>query len=64
MRKHGPLRRRQWRKVHIGADTGAGEVRSVEFTSSRQGASPLLPELLMQIPQGRRGRHCHRGWRL
>ncbi|BAQ68667.1 transposase [Rhodovulum sulfidophilum] len=48
-RKHGPLRRRQWRKVHIAADTGTGEVRSVEFTSSRQGASPLLPEWLMQI---------------
>ncbi|MCE8457988.1 transposase [Rhodovulum sulfidophilum] len=50
--KHGPLRRRQWRKVHIAADTGAGEVRGVEFTSSRQRDSPLLRELLMQIPDG------------
>lgn len=27
-----------------------GDVRAVEFTSSRQGDSPLLPELLAQIP--------------
>jgi hypothetical protein len=49
-RKHGPSRRRQWRKVHIAMDAGTGDVRAVEFTSSRQGDSPLLPELLAQIP--------------
>ncbi|KAF0675242.1 IS5 family transposase [Profundibacterium mesophilum] len=49
-RKHGPSRRRQWRKVHIAMDAGTGDVRAVEFTSSRQGDSPLLPELLGQIP--------------
>ena len=48
-RKHGPSRR-QWRKVHIAMDAGTGDVRAVEFTSSRQGDSPLLPELLAQIP--------------
>ncbi len=31
-------------------DAGTGDVRAVEFTSSRQGDSPLLPELLSQIP--------------
>jgi hypothetical protein len=31
-------------------DAGTGDVRAVEFTSSRQGDSPLLPELLAQIP--------------
>lgn len=51
-RKHGPSRRRQWRKVHIAMDTHTGDVRAVEFTSSRQGDSPLLPELLAQIPEG------------
>ncbi|WP_370159496.1 IS5 family transposase [Limimaricola soesokkakensis] len=49
-RKHGPSRRRQWRKVHIAMDVGTGDVRAVEFTSSRQGDSPLLPDLLAQIP--------------
>ena len=49
-RKHGPSRRRQWRKVHIAMDAGTGDVRAVEFTSSRQGDSPLLPDLLAQIP--------------
>lgn len=49
-RKHGPSRRRQWRKVHIAVDAGTGDVRAAEFTSSRQGDSPLLPELLAQIP--------------
>ena len=47
-RKHGPSRRRQWRKVHIAMDAGTGDVRAVEFTSSRQGDSPLLPGLLAQ----------------
>ena len=50
VRKHGASRRRQWRKVHIAMDTGTGDVRAVEFTSSRQGDSPLLPESLAQIP--------------
>ncbi|BAQ68006.1 transposase, IS4 family protein [Rhodovulum sulfidophilum] len=49
-RKHGASRRRQWRKVHLAMDAGTGDVRAVEFTSSRQGDSPLLPELLSQIP--------------
>lgn len=51
-RKHGSSRRRQWRKVHIAMDTETGDIRAVEFTSSRQGVSPLLPELLAQIPEG------------
>ena len=34
-RKHGASRRRQWRKVHIAMDAGTGDVRAVEFTSSR-----------------------------
>jgi uncharacterized protein (DUF2336 family) len=49
--KHGPSRRRQWRKVHIAMDTETGDLRAVEFTSSRQGDSPLLPDLLAQIPE-------------
>lgn len=32
VRKHGPSRRRQWRKVHLAMDTATGDVRAVEFT--------------------------------
>lgn len=50
IRKHGASRRRQWRKMHLAMDAGTGDVRAVEFTSSRQSDSPLLRELLSQIP--------------
>ncbi|PZX16349.1 DDE family transposase [Palleronia aestuarii] len=49
-RKHGATRRREWRKVHLTMDTATGDIRAVEFTTSRQGDSPILPELLSQIP--------------
>ncbi len=65
-REHGATRRREWRKVHLAMDTATGDIRAVEFTSSRQGDSPFvgetiprivscpssLPELLSQIPAG------------
>ncbi len=50
MRQHGPGRRRQWRKVHLAMDVATGDIRGVEFTSSREGNSPVLPDLLAQIP--------------
>ena len=49
-RKHGTHRRRQYRKVHLAMDTGTGDILAVEFTSSREGDSPVLPDLLDQIP--------------
>jgi hypothetical protein len=49
-RKHGTHRRRQYRKVHLAMDTATGDIRAVEFTSSREGDSPILPDLLDQIP--------------
>lgn len=49
-RKHGTRRRRQYRKVHLAMDTGTGDIRAVEFTSNREGDSPVLPDLLDQIP--------------
>lgn len=51
-RKHGPQRRRQWRKVHLAMDATTGDIRAVEFTPSRAGDSPVLPDLLSQIPKG------------
>ena len=50
VRKHGPSRRRQWRKVHLAMDTATGDIRAVELTPSREGDSPVLPDLLDQIP--------------
>ena len=32
-------------------DTATGDIRAVEFTSSREGDSGLLPDLLTQIPE-------------
>ena len=37
------------RKVHLAIDTATGDSRGVEFTSSREGDSPVLPDLLRTI---------------
>jgi hypothetical protein len=50
-RKHGVQGRRQWRKMHLAMDTATSDIRAVEFTPSRDGDSPLLPDLLGQIPE-------------
>ncbi len=50
-RKHGPQGRRQWRKVHLAMDTATSDIRAVEFTPSGDGDSPVLPDLLDQIPK-------------
>lgn len=50
-RKHGVQGRRQWRKVHLAMDTATSDIRAVEFTPSREGDSPVLPDLLGQIPE-------------
>ena len=49
-RKHGGPKRRVWRKIHLGIDEQTLEVRAVEVTGSHIGDSPMLPELLDQIP--------------
>ncbi len=51
-RAHGLQGRRQWRKVHLTMDTAVFDIRAVEFTPSSDGYSPVLPELLDQIPEG------------
>jgi len=43
--------RRQWRKVHLAMDTSTSDIRAVEFTSGSDGDSPVLSELLDQIPE-------------
>jgi hypothetical protein len=49
-RKHGVQGRLQWRKVHLAIDTATSDIRAVEFTPSRDGDSPVLPDLPGQIP--------------
>jgi len=49
-RKHGPSKRRQWRKLHIAVDDKTLEIRAVEVTGAGVGDAPMLPELLSQIP--------------
>ena len=39
------------RKVHMAMDTETGDILAVEFTSSHEGDSALLPDLLAQIPR-------------
>lgn len=51
-RKHGVQGRRQWRKVHLAMDPATSDIRAVEFTPSCDGDSPVLPDLLGQIPAG------------
>ena len=43
--------RRQWRKVHLAMDPATSDIRAVEFTPSRDGDSPVIPDLLGQIPE-------------
>ncbi len=52
-RKHGVQGRRQWRKVHLAMDAATSGIRAVEFTPGSDGDSPILPELLNQIPEGK-----------
>ena len=52
VRKHGVQGRRQWRKVHLAMDMATSDIRAVEFTPSSDGDSPVLPDLLDQIPEG------------
>jgi len=51
VRKRGPGRRRPWRKVHLAIDAATGDNRAMEFTPSCEGESPVLPDLLDQIPR-------------
>lgn len=49
-KKHGPERRRQWRKLHIGIDAQTLQVRAICVTSNNVTDAAVLPQLLEQIP--------------
>ena len=38
-------------QVHLAMDTATSDIRAVEFTPSSDGDSPVLPDLLDQIPE-------------
>lgn len=49
-RMHGSSKPRDWRKVDLGIDAETLEIRAIEITGSGIGDSPMLPDLLDQIP--------------
>ncbi len=51
-KKHGAEYRWKWRRVHLGIEASALEIRAIEVTDNSVGDAPMLPELLGQIPQG------------
>ena len=62
--RHGGVKRRLWRKTHIGLDEHTLEIRAVEVTGSTIGDAPVLPDLLTQPDSagpGDRRRHGRRG---
>ena len=50
-KKHGPERRRQWRKLHIGIDAQALQIRAICVTSNNVSDAAVLPDLLQQLPK-------------
>ena len=51
-RKHGGPKRLVWRKIHLGIDEEALEIRAVEMTGGHIGDASVLPDLLGQRPLG------------
>jgi Transposase DDE domain len=49
-RKHGGIKRRVWRKMHIGIEKHKPKIRMAEFTTSDVGDAAMLPEIQDQIP--------------
>lgn len=50
-KKHGPERRRQWRKLHIGIDAQTLKIRAICVTSNNVSDAAVLPDLLQQLPK-------------
>ena len=49
-KKHGPERRRQWRKLHIGIDAQTLQIRAICVTSNNVSDAAVVPDLLQQLP--------------
>lgn len=50
-KKHGPERRRQWRKLHIGIDARTLQIRAICVTSNNVSDAAVIPDLLEQLPE-------------
>ncbi len=48
-KKHQPVYRRQWRKLHIGIDAETLQIRAVQLTTNNVSDSQVLGDLLDQI---------------
>jgi hypothetical protein len=49
-KKHGPERRRQWRKLHIGIDAQTLQIRAICVTSNEVSDAAVIADLLEQVP--------------
>ena len=50
-KKHGPERRRQWRKLHIGIDAQTLQIRAICVTSNEVTDAAVVADLLDQVPR-------------
>ena len=50
-KKHGPERRRQWRKLHIGIDAQTLQIRAICVTSNEVTDATVVADLLEQVPR-------------
>jgi IS5 family transposase len=50
-KKHGPERRRQWRKLHIAIDAQTLQVRAICVTSNNVSDAAVVTDLLAQVPK-------------
>lgn len=48
-KKHGPERRRQWRKLHIGIDAQTLQIWAIAVTSNNLSDASVIPDLLGQL---------------
>ena len=49
-KKHGPERRRQWCKLHIGIDAQTLQVRAICVTSNNVSDAAVMPDVLQPLP--------------
>lgn len=51
-KKHGSVRRCQWRKLHIGIDARTLQIRAICVTSNNVPDAAVIADLLHQLPEG------------
>jgi hypothetical protein len=51
VRKHGPSKRRKWKKIHLSVDEATGEVLAARVTEAEAADGVQLPELVIESQQ-------------